>query len=225
MKKFLALLLSLSMVLALSACGTGKPIGDLLKGNTGVSGQQETENPGGNAGEFDFGAILSGNGGSELYSGYSAEQKAALVEAAKADGMDVEFGADGSTTFKDKDGSEVVQKADGTWTVKDPDGGEGQLGGSWPDNEFTKLVPKPDFALGAAAGDSQEFSVVFMNATIKQMRGYTDKVKAAGFTVGAEVEDQELMGMVVYTYSASNAAGYQIEIYSAAGISGLTIRK
>ena len=150
MKKFLALLLSLSMVLALSACGTGKPIGDLLKGNTGVSGQQETENPGGNAGEFDFGAILSGNGGSELYSGYSAEQKAALVEAAKADGMD---------------------------------------------------------------------------ATIKQMRGYTDKVKAAGFTVGAEVEDQELMGMVVYTYSASNAAGYQIEIYSAAGISGLTIRK
>ena len=120
--------------------------------------------------------------------------------------MDVEFGADGSTTFKDKDGSEVVQKADGTWTVKDPDGGEGQLGGSWPDNEFTKLVPKPDFALGAAAGDSQEFSVVFMNATIEQMRGYTDKVKAAGFTVGAEVEDQELMGMVVYTYSASNAA-------------------
>ena len=52
-----------------------------------------------------------------------------------------------------------------------------------------------------------------------------DKVKAAGFTVGAEVEDQELMGVVVYTYSASNAAGYQIEIYSAAGISGLTIRK
>ena len=46
-----------------------------------------------------------------------------------------------------------------------------------------------------------------------------------GFTVGAEVEDQELMGMVVYTYSASTAAGYQIELYSAAGISGLTIRK
>lgn len=126
---------------------------------------------------------------------------------------------------EDKDGSEVVQKADVTWTVKDPDGGEGQLGGSWPDNEFTKLVPKPDFALGAAAGDRQEFSVVFMNATIEQMCGYTDKVQAVGFTVGAEVEDQELMGMVVYTYSASNAAGYRLEIYSAAGISGLTIRK
>ena len=54
MKKTRILWLSLLLVLALSACGTGKPIGDLLKGNTGVSGQQETENPGGNAGEFDL---------------------------------------------------------------------------------------------------------------------------------------------------------------------------
>ena len=37
MKKTRILWLSLLLVLALSACGTGKPIGDLLKGNTGVS--------------------------------------------------------------------------------------------------------------------------------------------------------------------------------------------
>ncbi len=151
MKKTRILWLSLLLVLALSACGTGKPIGDLLKGNTGVSGQQETENPGGNAGEFDFGAILSGNGGSELYSGYSAEQKAALVEAAKADGMDVEFGADGSTTFKDKDGSEVVQRRTGPGrsrirtAARASSAGAGRITNSpsWSPNRISRWVPPP----------------------------------------------------------------------------------
>lgn len=152
MKKTRILWLSLLLVLALSACGTGKPIGDLLKGNTGVSGQQETENPGGNAGEFDFGAILSGNGGSELYSGYSAEQKAALVEAAKADGMDVEFRARTvPRPLRIRTAVKWCKRRTGPGRSRIRTAARASSAGSWPDNEFTKLVPKPDFALGAAA--------------------------------------------------------------------------
>ena len=40
-----------------------------------------------------------------------------------------------------------------TLTEKDADGNEGQVGGDWPDNEFTKLVPKPEFEFLAANTD------------------------------------------------------------------------
>ena len=138
----------------------------------------------------------------------------------------ISFGADGSTTIVDtNDGTTVTQKPDGTWVVKDADGGEGQIGGDWPDNEFTKLIPKPDFELFAANTETDSFSVAFMSATIEQIRAYAAKVKAAGFNINEEVEDQEAMGMVIYSFTAENADGYTIEITSASGTSSITISK
>lgn len=77
----------------------------------------------------------------------------------------------------------------------------------------------------AASADGEQFSVAFLNVSAEQMRTYTEKVKAVGFTENAETEDQEVMGMLIYSYSACNAAGYTVEIFSAAGTSGLTISK
>ena len=51
------------------------------------------------------------------------------------------------------------------------------------------------------------------------------KVKASGFTVDAEEEDQNVYGVVVYTYSADNAEGYQVEITFASGTCGITVSK
>ena len=62
-----------------------------------------------------------------------------IIDAAKAEGMEVTFGDDGSMTIVDADGSVFVQNPDGSWTEKDEDGSVSQLGGSWPSNEFTKL--------------------------------------------------------------------------------------
>ena len=231
MKKILAILLAAMMVFALAACGENNTT-DPDKDNPGVSqGGENNEDQGGenstvNPEDIDFAAIMAGNGATDVVWGKQDEAtKQAIIAEAKKDGVDVSFGADGSMTVVDTDGTTIVQKPDGTWVVKDADGGEGQLGGDWPDNEFTKLIPKPDFELFAANTETDSFSVAFMSATIEQIRDYAAKVKAAGFNINEEVEDQEVMGMVIYSFTAENADGYTVEITFASGTSSLSISK
>ena len=231
MKKILALLLAAMMLLSLAACGDNNTT-DPDKDNPGVSQSGENndsqggENSTVNPEDIDFAAIMAGNGATDVVWGKQDEAtKQAIIAEAKKDGVDVSFGADGSMTVVDTDGTTIVQKPDGTWVVKDADGGEGQLGGDWPDNEFTKLVPKPDFELFAASTETDSFSVAFTSATIEQIKDYAAKVKAAGFDINEEVEDQEVMGMVIYSFTAENADGYTVEITSANGTSALTISK
>ena len=80
----------------------------------------------------------------------------------------------------------------------------------------TKVKPKTE---------TDSFTVAFKSATVEQIRDYVTKVKAAGFNIDEEVEDQEVMGMVVYSFTAENADGYTVEITSANGTSSLSISK
>ena len=169
---------------------------------------------------------MSGNGSTDtVYGQLDEASKQQIISDLAKDGYKASFGADGSMTIVDPDGTTVVQKPDGTWVIKDEDGGEGQLGGDWPDNEFTKLIPKPDFELFAANTETDSFTVAFKSATVEQIKDYAAKVKAAGFNINEEVEDQEVMGMVIYSFTAENADGYTVEITSANGTSALTISK
>ena len=232
MKKILMLLLSVVLVFSLAACGneeTPDPSGSEDPGvsqsgenNEDQGGENSTVNPE----DIDFAAIMAGNGATDVVWGKQDEAtKQAIIADAKKDGVDVSFGTDGSMTVVDTDGTTMVQKPDGTWVVKDADGSEGQIGGDWPDNEFTKLIPKPDFELFAANTEADSFSVAFKSATIEQIRAYAAKVKAAGFNINEKVEDQEVMGMVIYSFTAENADGYTVEITSANGTSSLSISK
>ena len=179
-----------------------------------------------NVGNIDIGSIMSGNGSTDtIYGQLDEASKQQIISDLAKDGYEASFGADGSMTIVDPDGTTMVQKPDGTWVVKDDEGGEGQLGGDWPDNEFTKLIPKPDFELFVANTETNSFSVAFTSATIEQIRAYAAKVKAAGFNINEEVEDQEVMGMVIYSFTAENADGYTVEITSANGTSSLSISK
>ena len=226
MKKILLLFLSIVLIFSLIACGNN----ETPSGNEG-SGTSQTDDNGGennavNPEDIDFAAIMAGNGATDVVWGKQDEAtKQAIIADAKKDGVDVSFGADGSMTVVDTDGTTMVQKPDGTWTIKDAEGNEGQVGGDWPDNEFTKLVPKPDFELFGANTETDSFSAAFTSATIEQIRDYAAKVKAAGFNINEEVEDQEVMGMVIYSFTAENADGYTVEITSANGTSALTISK
>jgi len=169
---------------------------------------------------------MSGNGSTDtIYGQLDEAGKQQIISDLAKDGYEDSFGADGSMTIVDPDGTTMVQKPDGTWAVKDEDGGEGQIGGDWPDNEFTKLVPKPDFELFAANTETDSFTVAFKSTTVEQIRDYVTKVKAAGFNIDEEVKDQEVMGMVIYSFTAENADGYTIEITSANGTSSITISK
>ena len=235
--KLLALLLTLTLVFTLAACGNSNnndPSGSQQGTNAPLNREDDTsstDNQGGenstvNPEDIDFASIMAGNGATDVVWGKQDEAtKQAIIADAKKDGVDVSFGTDGSMTVVDTDGTTMVQKPDGTWVVKDEDGGEGQIGGDWPDNEFTKLIPKPDFELFAANTEIDSFSVAFMSATIEQIKDYAAKVQAAGFNINEEVEDQEVMGMVIYSFTAENADGYTVEITSANGTSSLSISK
>ena len=167
---------------------------------------------------------MSGNGSTDtIYGQLDEASKQQIISDLAKDGYEASFGADGSMTIVDPDGTTVVQKPDGTWVIKDEDGGEGQLGGDWPDNEFTKLVPRLDMDIQYAGEDEGEFVVTFAGATLEQIKAYADKLRGAGFTLDEEVEEQEAMGMALYSFSACNADGYQVELMYTAEISALTI--
>ena len=239
--KLLALLLTLTLVFTLAACGnsnnndpsgsqqgTNAPLNreDDTSSTNNQGGTQSGNNDPSNVGNIDIGSITSGNGSTDtIYGQLDEASKQQIISDLAKDGYEASFGADGSMTIVDPDGTTMVQKPDGTWVVKDEDGGEGQIGGDWPDNEFTKLIPKPDFELFAANTETDSFSVAFMSATIEQIKDYAAKVKVAGFNINEEVEDQEVMGMVIYSFTAQNADGYTIEITSANGTSSLSISK
>lgn len=224
----LALIVSVTLLISLVSC-TNKPGGSVDDDAPLVRDDStgSTSAPENNAGNVpDFSAIMAGNGGTDTVWGLqdpAARQK--IIDAAKADGFDVSFGADGSMTVKDKDGTVFVQSTDGTWTMQGEDGQAAQLGGVWPDNEFTRLVPKPGFKLAGASISDDEFSAAFQSVAVDQIKAYAEQVKARGFTVDAEEEYQNFYGVVVYTYSAYNADGYRVEVTFASGTAGITINK
>ena len=235
MKKLIALLLALVMVFALAACDSGDDPNndDPLNRDPGTSQNGGENNNGtqggtqGGAASGDVGSMISGIGSSTaLYSDMDAASKQAFIAEGARQGLDISFGADGSTTIVDTtDGTTLIQKPDGNWVFSDGQGGEGQIGGNWPDNEYTKLVPKPSFELYAAVIEDETFSVMFTNATIEQIKAYAEQVKAAGFNLNEELTDENVMGMVIYSFAAENADGYSVEVFSASGTTGLRISK
>jgi len=220
MKKVLILALALTVAIALAACGGGSnnnapstPANNTPANNTPASGSAN----------FDF----SGIGGGVLFTDIPAADRPAFIAEGKKQGLDITFQADGSVKFVEiADGSAIVQNADGTWTVETDDGAMTvDTSGSWPDNKFTKLVPKPDFTVIAGAIDETTFTVTFENTSIDQIKAYVEKVKAAGFNIDEELTDMDMAGMAVYSFSAYNADDYNITVYSTQGFSGFTISK
>ena len=110
----------------------------------------------------------------------------------------ITFGADGTTTIVDTDGNVVTQNADGTWKVKDDQGGQADVGSKWPDNEFTKLIPKPNFEVSLSYAEGDQCGIQFADLTAEDLRAYAEQLKSAGYTVDAETTDEEQFGTWVY---------------------------
>ena len=229
MKKLVILLLTVLLAIALVACSsTGAPPaggGDEQEDQDDIyvtGGDDETS-----FADVDFSSIFSGNGTTKLLSDYSATDRQKLVSEAKDNGVDISFGADGSATLKYDDGSVAKQNSDGTWNVTSADGEEGQLGGEWPDNEYTKQLPKPSFGIFAAMVDDAEgtFGVTFADGDLDGIKAYVETVKASGFTINAETSGDSVAGLNMYSFMAENEAGYTVEILHTQGMSALHITK
>jgi len=112
-----------------------------------------------------------------------------------------------------------------------PEGLEGALsqfgqmfGSGWPENEFTKQVPKPKFETTFGSSDEYSFGAL-TGAGIDQLKDYVKDLQKAGFTQNASTTDENMFGFVVYGYEASNGKGYRVEVAYAMGMSTISISR
>ena len=108
--------------------------------------------------------------------------------------------------------------SDGGGSTNAPEPGEYNYGdgtvftSQWPDNQFTRQVPKPDYDVTFGSVNDTEFIALGGNATVKQLRDYVKKLQRAGFTRNADTQDESAAGMTSYIYRADNGKGWQVEI-------------
>ncbi len=113
---------------------------------------------------------------------------------------------------QDKLTEEVMEIAD----IKDVSAG------NWVDNEYTKMVPKPDMTVSQSAGTGFGYSVVFSGATTRdQMKAYAEKLKEAGFNVDPRTSDDSDM----YTFWAKNADDWRVQLTVTSSANNLLISK
>ena len=113
----------------------------------------------------------------------------------------------------------------GVNTPEDPFSGLGQMfSATWPENEFTKQVPKPKFETSIGVVEDYSCSIL-TGASVDQLKDYVKDLKKAGFDKNADTQDQNVFGMQVYGYTASNNKGYGVEIAYAMGMSTITISR
>ena len=224
MKQRLLFTLALCLIFALAACGGKDPAPVATPNTAPLIRTDVTPTPAAQPKpeDIDIGAIVSGNGSPDLISGMDPLTRQQYIDAANEDGYDVSFGIDGSTTLEHREtGERIIQKPGGIWEFTDADGSgtKLQMGGDWPDNDFTAQVSRPQFAVGMAAVDGEEFSVTFVDASLDDMKAYVKELEALGFSG----EVLEMGG--IYSFEATNKAGYTVGIFSMNGQSGMSIMK
>ena len=96
---------------------------------------------------------------------------------------------------------------------------------TWPDNEFTRVLPKPGISFSVIVSSKDEFVLVFTGAALDDIKAYAEQLKAAGFTIDADTTEMEVLSITVYTYKARNAGGYEVELTSSYGSGGLNVSK
>ncbi len=215
-KKLLILFLAVIMIFSLAACG----------GNNDDSGD---ENNGESAPpQINFDSIMAGNGSTSTIWGLQDDEiKQQIIADGETEGLEVSFGTDGSMTVYDPKLDETVkQNPDGTWTVISGEGSEGELDEDWPDNEYTKLLPAPEFKLSDTSVNEDYFAINFNETTVESIRSYVEKLKSNGFTHSVNVTDRLVYGIPVYFFQAQNEDGYTVTVnYSSNGTTGLTLAK
>ncbi len=80
----------------------------------------------------------------------------------------------------------------------------------WPDNEYTRQIPKPSFTVSSSSTYSRRgFIATCKEATLDACRAYVDLLKTKGFTVN-ERGSLKLRSQI--TWSAENSEGYKVMV-------------
>jgi len=103
--------------------------------------------------------------------------------------------------------------------------GLGQMfSAEWPENEFTKQVPRPNFEVGIGTLTEEGYTAI-CGASITDLKDYVESLKRAGFNKDADTTDTSAFGFTVYSYSANNGKGYYVDIGNTMGMSSIAITK
>jgi hypothetical protein len=94
--------------------------------------------------------------------------------------------------------------------------GSAQFSGEWPDNEYTRRIPRPDIPFNLATVDPKRhrLGVLFKknDGVFNAMKGYVEKLKAHGYTNNAESKEKTANGQPFFSYSAYDGAGYLVQV-------------
>jgi len=100
--------------------------------------------------------------------------------------------------------------------IDQKDGTYAQFGGDWPDDEYTRRLPRPNMPISSAAHNEKSHSLGVMfksnaeggSITAVKVKAYVEQLKARGFTIDAKPYENEELGN--YAYRAKNSAGYLV---------------
>ena len=233
MKRILAFVLVLALVVSLAACGdsdtesqngandTPLTRSESPQENTSASPSvSEEESEGGAHGiitkpAVSLEAVLSyiETGDTSIFdpANLSDSDKADLKRSVESAGGNIVYGADGSIDITGSGSTHIIIHADGSFEGTDEDGLPFNSVDvhTWPDSELARSVPKPEFELSLANEEDGVLEAMFNGVTLEKAKSYCASLKSAGFDVDPVETDMNELNM--YSYSASNADGVWVE--------------
>ena len=155
-----------------------------------------------------------------VYPGYGLDFPAGTATIALSDGTRLYILPDETSVYVMSNGKILTKYTDGSWKYLNPDGSPMQNDDNWPQNEFTALVPKPDFEMALNRSEAL-FSVSFTNINLRQMKSYAEMLKLVGFD--ARLNENTLGEL--YQFSAYNTDGYKVSLLYNNGFGHLMMYK
>lgn len=138
-----------------------------------------------------------------IYSELDEAEKQAFAEAAKEEGLEVIFNDDNTTTIIYADGTKATQQKDGTYTIEN-DGYEGQIGGEWPENDRTKLIPKPEKGVVLTSDLRDGTAMITLGeCTVDDATDYASMLIEKGFDTNVKSDDT-MLAEGVFSYRGEN---------------------
>ena len=235
MKRILAFVLVLALVVSLAACGDSDtesqnggndaPLtrSESPQGGTSAAPSGGEESDGGAHGiitkpAVSLEAVLSyiETGDTSVFdpANLSESDKAELKRSVESEGGAISFAPDGSIDITGGKNTHIVIHADGSFEGTDDDGVPFNSVDvhTWPDTELGRSVPRPEFELSLASEEDGVLEAMFNGVTLEQAKNYGAALKSAGFDADAVETDMPELNM--YSYSAANADGIRVEFTS-----------
>ena len=232
MKRILAFVLVLALVVSLAACGDSDtesqnggndaPLtrSESPQGGTSAAPSGGEESDGGAHGiitkpAVSLEAVLSyiETGDTSVFdpANLSESDKAELKRSVESEGGAISFAPDGSIDITGGKNTHIVIHADGSFEGTDDDGVPFNSVDvhTWPDTELGRSVPRPEFELSLASEEDGVLEAMFNGVTLEQAKSYGAALKSAGFDADAVETDMPELNM--YSYSAANADGIRVE--------------